>query len=392
MNKTLNANWNYPTAVRVGAGRIAELPQACASLGIHRPLLVTDAGLAAHPMVEGALNQLRTASSAPRLFSQVKSNPTGKNVLDGVEAYRAGKHDGVVALGGGSALDAGKTIAFMSGQDRPLWDFEDKEDWWTRARPEGIAPIVAVPTTAGTGSEVGRASVITHEEAHEKKIIFHPRMLPGVVILDPELTVGLGHDLTAATGIDAFSHCFEAFFAPGFHPLADGIALEGMALVQKYLPQALADGANLEARQQMLAAAAMGATAFQKGLGAVHSLAHAIGALYDTHHGRTIGILLPFVLAFNAPAIAPRISVLSRTLELPGRDAADLIGWLVRFREQIGIPHRLADLGIPVEAADAVGQLAWADPSTGGNPKPITVGDFATLFRAAHAGDLDRSA
>lgn len=389
MTKPPHANWNYPTSVRVGAGRIAELPGACKTLGVRRPLLVTDSGLASHPMIEGALSRLREASCPAGLFSQVKSNPTGQNVSDGVEAYRAGNHDGVIAFGGGSGLDAGKTIAFMSGQDRPVWDFEDREDWWTRARPEGIAPIVAVPTTAGTGSEVGRAAVITNEVSHEKKIIFHPRMLPGVVILDPELTVGLGPELTAATGIDAFSHCFEAFFARGFHPLADGIALQGMSLVQQYLPQALADGGNLVARQQMLAAAAMGATAFQKGLGAVHSLAHAIGALYDTHHGRTIGILLPYVLVFNAPSIASRIAVLARTLELPGRNATDLLDWLVRFRQQIGIPHTLADLGIPLDAAAAVARLAFADPSTGGNPREITVADFATIFRAAREGVRD---
>jgi len=383
------ANWNYPTSIRVGPGRIAELPEACKSLGIHRPLLVTDSGLAKHPMIEAALNHLREASCAPGLFCQVKSNPTGQNVSDGVDAYRAGDHDGVIAFGGGSGLDAGKTIAFMSGQDRPVWDYEDREDWWNRARPEGIAPIVAVPTTAGTGSEVGRAAVITDETSHEKKIIFHPRMLPGIAILDPELTVGLGPELTAATGIDAFSHSFEAFFARGFHPLADGLALVGMSLVQQHLPRALANGGDLGARQQMLAAAAMGAAAFQKGLGAVHSLAHAIGALYDTHHGRTIGILLPYVLVFNASVVPDRITVLARTLDLSGLQAPDLIRWLIGFRAQIGIPHTLADLGIPADGADAVARLAFADPSTGGNPRNITVEDFAGLYRAAHAGNLD---
>jgi alcohol dehydrogenase len=386
------ANWNYPTSIRVGPGRIAELPEACRALGMQRPLLVTDSGLAKHPMIEAALNNLREASCEAGRFSQVKSNPTGQNVSEGVAAYRAGDHDGVIAFGGGSGLDAGKTIAFMSGQDRPVWEYEDREDWWTRARPEGIAPIVAVPTTAGTGSEVGRAAVITDEASHEKKIIFHPRMLPGIAILDPELTVGLGPELTAATGIDAFSHCFEAFFARGYHPLADGIALEGMTLVQRYLPTAVTQGDDLEARQQMLVAAAMGATAFQKGLGAVHSLAHAIGALFDTHHGRTIGILLPYVLAFNGPAIGDRIAVLSRALDLPSRDAAGLLEWLVGFRNRIGIAHTLSDLGIPLDAADAVARLALVDPSTGGNPRDITGQEFSMLYRAAHTGDVDSAA
>src|ERR1039458_1124671 len=274
MTTVLRGNWNYPTTIWAGPGRIAELSVACSRAGIRRPLLVTDEGLIGTPMIKSALAALEDAA----LFGAVRGNTASSHVEAGLRAYRAGGHDGVVAFGGGSALDAGKVVAFMSGQTRPMWDFEDRGAWWTRADPAGIAPVVAVPTTAGTGSEVGRAGVILNEETHQKKIIFHPQMMPRIVILDAELTVGLPRAVTAATGIDAFVHCFEAFCAPGFHPLADGIALEGMRLIRQFLPRACADGQDIEARAQMLAAASMGATAFQKGLGGVHAIADPLGS------------------------------------------------------------------------------------------------------------------
>src|SRR6202142_1644243 len=289
MSMILRGNWNYPTTIWAGPGRITELGKTCASAGIKRPLIVTDEGLVGAPMITSALAALKDAA----VFGAVRGNPALSHVEAGLRAYRAGGHDGVVAFGGGSALDAGKAVAFMSGPTRPLWDFEDVGDWWTRAVPGGIAPVVAVPTTAGTGSEVGRASVILNEETHQKKIIFHPQMMPRIVILDAELTVGLPRAVTAATGIDAFVHCFEAFCAPGFHPLADGVVLEGMLLIATYLPRACANGADIEARAHMLAAAAMGATAFQKGLGAVHAIAHPVGSFYATHHGLTNAVILP---------------------------------------------------------------------------------------------------
>src|ERR1700722_4972084 len=308
----LQGNWNYPTIVKFSPGRVAELPQVLQSVGIKRPLLVTDPGLAKLPMLAAVLRANEAAGLSAAIFSDVKSNPSEQNVADGLAVFRAGKHDGVIAFGGGSALDAGKAIAFMSGQTRPLWDFEDVGDNWTRALPGGIAPVVAVPTTAGTGSEVGRASVILNEETHQKKIIFHPLMMPRIVILDAELTVGLPRTVTAATGIDAFVHCFEAFCAPGFHPLADGVALEGMRLIHRYLPRACADGKDIEARAQMLAAASMGATAFQKGLGGVHAIAHPVGSWFNTHHGLTNAIILPYVITFNRPAIADKTDVIAR--------------------------------------------------------------------------------
>jgi alcohol dehydrogenase class IV len=306
-----NANWNYPTAIRFGVGRIAELPDACRSLGIERPLLVTDPALAEMAMVKEAC-----AATGAGLFSTIHPNPTGADVDAGLKAYREGRHDGVIAFGGGSALDVGKVIAFMSGQSRPLWDFEDREDWWTRADAAGIAPIIAVPTTAGTGSEVGRAGVIHDEEAGLKKIIFHPKMLPAIVILDPALTVGLPPKVTAATGMDALSHCIEAACAPGFHPFADGIAAEGVRLIHGWLVRAVEDGTDLDARGNMLAAAAMGATAFQKGLGATHALSHPIGALRGTHHGLTNAVLMPYVLAFNREAIEERLARLAAYIGL----------------------------------------------------------------------------
>lgn len=384
MSVLLKANWNYPTTIWAGPGRIAELPAACALLGIRRPLLVTDEGLREAPMVRQACALVPGGA----LFARVRGNPVAANIEDGLAAYRSGAHDGVIAFGGGSALDAGKVIAFMSGQTRPLWDFEDVGDWWKRADRRGIAPIIAVPTTAGTGSEVGRAGVVINEVTHQKKIIFHPQMMPGVVISDPELTVGLPPAITAATGIDAFVHCFEAFCAPGFHPLADGVALEGMRLIQTYLPRACEHGTDLEARSRMLAAASMGATAFQKGLGGVHAIAHPVGAHFNTHHGLTNAVLLPYLIVHNRAAIQSQLPVIARTLNLPGEPFAALFDWVLGFRKRLNIPHTLAHIGVPLTNPDTIGHEASLDPSAAGNPLPTDAAGYARIFRSAVKGDL----
>lgn len=392
MTPVLKANWNFPTTVWHGPGRIAELAEALAHAGVSRPLLVTDAGLRDSAMIARALAQLEAAGLAAPLFSDVKGNPTGANVDAGLIAYREHKCDGVVAMGGGSALDVGKCIAFMSGQTRPLWEFEDVGDWWTRADPLGIASIVAIPTTAGTGSEVGRAAVVTDEASREKKIIFHPLMLPAIVISDPELTVGLPPKLTAWTGMDALAHCMEAYCAPGFHPMADGIAVEGMKLIKAFLPRAVEDGGDIEARSRMLAAASMGATAFQKGLGAVHSISHPVGAIYDTHHGLTNGVVLPYVLSYNRSAIGGRMDDLAHALRLPGRGLPAILDWLIGMRSQLYVPNTLADLGVEEGRIDDLAEKAQRDPSTGGNPVPMTVAGFKSLIGAAIRGDLTVSA
>lgn len=391
-NKVLTGNWNYPTRILFGPGRIRELPEACGHLNIKRPLLVTDAGLSNHPITRRALEINRAAGLETAVFADVKPNPTGANVEDGVKAYLAGGHDGVIAFGGGSGIDAAKAIALMVGQKRPLWDFVDEGDNYLRVCEAGMAPVVAAPTTAGTGSEAGRASVILNEETHEKKIIFHPRMLPALVISDPELTLTLPPHITAATGMDTFAHCFEAWCAPGWHPLADGIAIEGMKLVAEYLPRAYNDGADIEARAGMLAAASMGATAFQKGLGAVHALSHPLGALYDKHHGLLNAVILPYVVVRNRSAIAGRLGYLARVLDVPGRnDGAGydvVLQWIVEFRRQLGIPHMLLDIGVPSDRIQDVGRMALADPSAGGNPIPLTAAEYAELFSHALRGDL----
>jgi alcohol dehydrogenase class IV len=375
-----SANWNYPTAIRFGAGRVAELPGACRALGIARPLLVTDPGLAETPMVRSALD-----ASGAGLFCTIHANPVGADVEAGVAAYRQGRRDGVIAFGGGSALDVGKTVALMAGQSRPLWDFEDRADWWTRADAAAIAPVIAVPTTAGTGSEVGRAGVILDEEAGVKKIIFHPKMLPAIVILDPELNVGLPPHVTAATGMDALSHCLEAWCAPGFHPMADGIAAEGVALIARWLTIAVEDGTNLEARGNMLVAAAMGATAFQKGLGGMHALSHPIGALAGTHHGLTNAVLMPYLLAFNRPAIEERIARLAGYAGLePTFDA--FLAWIVELRRRLAIPHTLGALGVGPQDADRLALMAEQDPSAAGNPRPFDAAAAREVLAAAFAG------
>jgi alcohol dehydrogenase class IV len=384
MSTVLRGNWNYPTTVWSGPGRIAELPEACSRAGMQRPLIVTDEGLAQAPMILSALAALEGAA----LFAAVRGNPASSHVEAGLAAYRAGAHDGVVAFGGGSALDAGKVVAFMSGQKRPLWDFEDVGDWWMRADPAGIAPVVAVPTTAGTGSEVGRAGVILNEQTHQKKIIFHPLMMPRIVIADPELTVGLPRGVTAATGIDAFVHCFEAFCAPGFHPLADGIALEGMRLIQQYLPRACENGNDIEARAHMLAAASMGATAFQKGLGGVHAIAHPVGSWFNTHHGLTNAVILPYVMNFNRRAIEQKSAVIARVLNLPGNGFDALLAWVLQLRKDLGIAHSLAEIGVNADTSAVIGREAALDPSAGGNPIPVNAGQFEHIFVAAVKGRL----
>jgi hypothetical protein len=335
------------------------------------------------------IKQALAAVKDSALFGAVRGNPALSHVEAGLGMYRRGGHDGVVAFGGGSALDAGKVVAFMSGQTRPLWDFEDIGDWWTRADPAGIAPVVAVPTTAGTGSEVGRAGVILNEETHQKKIIFHPQMMPRIVISDPELTIGLPPKVTAATGIDAFVHCFEAFCAPGFHPLADGIALEGMRLIHRFLPRAYADGNDIEARAQMLAAASMGATAFQKGLGGVHAIAHPVGSWFNTHHGLTNAVILPYVMIFNRRAIEGKADVIARVLDLPARGFDGFLAWILTMRRELGIPHSLAEIGVSLDKAAIIGREAAIDPSAGGNPIPVDAAQLEHIFRAAVAGRLE---
>ncbi len=379
---SLVGNWSYPTAIKFGPGRIKELPEACVAAGMKRPLLVTDKGLADLPITTATLDIMEAAGLGRGLFSEVDPNPNEKNLEAGVAAYNAGGHDGVIAFGGGSGLDLGKMVAFMCGQTRPVWDFEDIGDWWTRADADAIAPIIAVPTTAGTGSEVGRASVITNSETHAKKIIFHPKVLPTVVICDPELTVGMPQFITAGTGLDAFAHCVEAFSSPHYHPMSQGIALEGMRLVKDYLPRAYADGTDIEARAQMMSAAAMGATAFQKGLGAIHAMSHPIGAVFNTHHGTTNAVCMPAVLDFNAPAIADRFQQAAAYLGIDG-GFDGFRSFVQSFNDMLGIPRTLSELGVSEARVPELVKGAIIDPSCGGNPIELTEDNLTALFNAA---------
>jgi|AntDeeMinimDraft_5_1070356.scaffolds.fasta_scaffold00258_18 alcohol dehydrogenase class IV len=384
----VTANWGFPTDIKVGPGRLSELPEICRELGFQRPLLVTDPGVKDLPMIGETLDALKNAGLPAAMFADIRGNPNGANVDAGVEVFRSGNHDSVIAFGGGSALDAAKAIALMVGQDRPIWDFEDIGDNWKRANADGIAPCVAIPTTAGTGSEVGRASVITNDETHRKMIIFHPRMLPAAVILDPETTVGLPPQITAATGMDALSHCFEAWCAPGFHPMADGIALEGLRLIGTALPRAYDDGGDIEARTHMLAAASMGSTAFQKGLGAVHAISHPVGAIYHTHHGLTNAVMLPYVMRFNHAAIADRMGPVAQALGLLDTSFDAVFNWVLQFRERLGVPHTLADLGVDDNRADEIGRLGEIDPPAAKNPVPVKAADLEGIFRNAVNGRL----
>ena len=373
----------------VGQNRIKDLGNACKNLNIKKPLLVTDQGLARSEIILSALNDLIDEGISVQLYSNVVGNPTGTNVNEGVDHYKKNNCDGVIAFGGGSGLDVGKAIAFMSGQNLPLWDFEDVGDNWTRANSAKIAPIIAVPTTAGTGSETGRASVILNEESGVKKIIFHPKFLPSIVILDPCLTVGLPSKITAATGMDALAHNLEAFCAPGFHPMADGIALEGMRLINKWLLIAVNDGKNLDARMNMLTAASMGSTAFQKGLGAIHSLSHPVNALNNVHHGLSNAIFMPYVLSFNKDVIEEKIIKICEYLELKEISFNGFIDWTLKLRKDLDIPHKLSEV---IEEKDfdinRLSKMALEDPSTGGNPKKLTVEDMKIMYEHSMSGNL----
>ena len=381
---TLTSNWSYPTTIWFGAGRIAELAAACHQAGIKKPLLVTDKGLADLPITQNALAILADAGIEAALFAEVDPNPTEINMEAGLQAYKAGQHDGVIAFGGGSGLDLGKMVAFMAGQTRPVWDFEDIGDWWTRANADVIAPIIAVPTTAGTGSEVGRASVITNAQTAEKKIIFHPKILPTVVICDPQLTVGMPDFITAGTGMDAFAHCLEAFSSPHYHPMSQGIALEGMRLVKENLTAVYENPGDITGRAHMMSAAMMGATAFQKGLGAIHALSHPIGAIYHTHHGTTNAVVMQAVMRFNSSMIENRFADAARYLGIEGGFDGfyDFVGGLV---QQLNIPKNLTDLGL-ADLGDAdlerIVAAALTDPSAGGNPREMTAANTRALLES----------
>lgn len=384
----MQANWNYPTSIRVGEQRLSELGACCAGLNMRNPLLVTDPGLADLPILEQALAACASEGLSCSVFSEVQPNPTGTNVEQGVSAFKDGGHDGVIAFGGGSALDAGKAIALMAGQKISIWDLEDIGDNWTRADTDGIAPVVAVPTTAGTGSEVGRVSVILDEVHQVKRLIFHPDIVPAIVILDPVVTVGLPPLLTAATGMDALSHSLEAWCSPAYHPMAEGIATEGIRLVREYLPTAVTDGTNLEARTQMLVASTLGATAFQRGLGAMHALSHPLGALYNAHHGTLNAVLMPYVLVENRKVIEERITRLARSIGIADPGFPSFLDWVLELRETVKIPATLEALGIDDSQAEKIGTMAEVDPSSGTNPILFSADEYRSIFLKALKGDL----
>ena len=374
-------NWNYPTTMWVGENRINDIALACKNLDINKPLLVTDNGLAKSDIVKNTLSILKEGGIFAALYSNVVGNPTGTNVNEGVDSYKKNNCDGVIAFGGGSGLDVGKAVAFMSGQNLPIWDFEDVGDNWTKANSDKIAPIIAVPTTAGTGSETGRASVILNQETGVKNIIFHPKFLPSIVILDPVLTVGLPSKMTAATGMDALAHNLEAYCAPGYHPMAEGIALEGMRLINKWLLEAVNNGSNIEARMNMLTAASMGSTAFQKGLGAIHALSHPIGAVHNTHHGTTNAICMPAVLQLNAPAIKSRFDLAANYLEIKG-GFDGFCSFVQNLNDHLEIPRKLSEIGVINPNIPELTSMALLDPSCNGNPITLTKENTTALFEA----------
>ena len=380
-----NMNWNYPTPIWFGINRIKEAQIACDNLKIKNPLIVTDPGILQTSIISKVINSL---SNETKVYSDVQGNPTGENVINGVDFFNKGNHDGVIAVGGGSGMDVGKGIAFMAGQSRPIWDFEDIGDYWTRANSNKIYPVIAIPTTAGTGSETGRAGVFTNEKTHEKKIIFHPKMMPGIVILDPDLTIELPPSLTAFTGMDVLAHCLEAYSSNFFHPLSQGIALEGISIVKKYLVRAFKNGKDIEARSNMLCGSSMGSTAFQKGLGAIHSLSHPVGAIYNSHHGLTNAVFMPYVLERNREAIEEKINAVARYLDLENSTFDGFMKWILDLRKELKIPHTLKELINDNSRLEEMSKMALNDPSTGGNPISLTQNDFLDLYKNSYDGKL----
>ena len=382
---TQNINWNYPTPIWFGPGRIRDIQKACDDLNILNPLIVTDPGILKTDIIIKLNNNLKTTA---KIYSKVQGNPTGKNVKDGVDFFNNFQNDGVIAVGGGSGMDTGKGIAFMAKQTKPIWDFEDIGDYWTRANSDVIFPIIAVPTTAGTGSETGRAGVFTNEKTKVKKIIFHPKMLPSTVILDPELTIPLPSNLTAYTGMDALAHCLEAYCSNLFHPLSQGIALEGISIIKKYLQKSFSNGDDIEARGNMLAASSMGSIAFQKGLGAIHSLSHPVGALYNTHHGLTNAVFMPYVLKKNRNAIEDKLIALSRYIELSNQSFDGFITWILNLRESLQIPHTLKELIHEDTKLEEMSAMALVDPTAGSNPIELNQKDYLKLYKDSFEGVL----
>ena len=384
----MKLNWNYPTTVWVGENRIEDLTIACINLEIKNPLFVTDKDLINLPFIEQIISEVKKKFKELKIFSNFSGNPVGENVDEGVNEFKKNDCDGVVVIGGGSALDVGKSIAFMSGQNRPIWDFEDVGDYWKRANDKSIAPIIAIPTTAGTGSETGRASAIINKKTGIKKIIFHPKILPSIVILDPKLTLELSPRLTAATGMDALAHNLEAFCAPNYHPMAEGIALEGMKLIKRSLVVAFKDGRNIEARQNLLSASSMGSTAFQKGLGAIHSLSHPINAQYNIHHGLSNAIFMPYVLTFNKASIEKKIISICDYLGLD-KKFSSFLEWILELRKELAIPHKLSDvMDCSKINLDELSLMAYEDPSTSGNPRKIDKDDLKMMYEHSITGDL----
>jgi len=384
-----NYNWNYPTSIWGGKDRIKDLPKACNSLNIEKPLIVTDSQFVKSKVISKILSILKLNNFQYEVFSEVVGNPTGLNVTNGVNFFKQKKCDGVIAVGGGSSLDVGKAVAFMVGQSLNLWEFEDVDDNWTKANLDTISTIIAVPTTAGTGSETGRASVILNEKTGVKKIIFHPKFLPSVVILDPVLTIGLPPSITATTGMDALAHNLEAYCAPGFHPMADGIALEGMRLINENLIEAVNNGSNIEARMNMLIAASMGSTAFQKGLGAIHSLSHPINAVNNIHHGLSNAVFMPYVLVFNKEKIEKKISKICKYLELRDKSFSGFLNWILDLRLKLNIPHKLSEIISEKDFdIDKLSKMALDDPSTLGNPKKLDIEDMKTMYKNSMSGNL----
>ena len=376
-------DWTFPVPIAYGPGRLAELGKHCAAAGAFNPLIVTDRGSKNLPFIKHAQSHISNEGLTSAVFADISPNPRGEEISIGKDAFNTGKHDAVIAIGGGSAMDGGKSICLTASNNISLWDFE-----WEKPAPvfdtnHSFPVLITIPTTAGTGAETESTAMVTHSEKAMKFCVCHPRLKPTLALLDPELTVTLPPSLTAWTGVDAMTHAIEAFLVPGFHPLCDAMALEGLSLITKFLPLVMQEPGNVSARGGMLVGSCLAGIAFAKGLGFVHAISHMIGAEYDTQHGLTNAIVLPTVLRFNLPNQHHKIKRMAETMQMSEHTDIAFISQIESILDELNIPKSLAEIDVPISCANRVAEKALLDSAAATNPRHADVDEMRQLIETA---------
>ena len=383
MDYTQPQDWSFPVPIAYGPGRLKEIAGFCRDAGMSRPLVVTDRGSAALPFLADLMRLLSEGGLHAALYSEISPNPRDDEIAGGRAMFRDGGHDGIIAIGGGSGMDGGKAIALTATNDIDLWAFEFEQTPPDMSAHAPFPPLITIPTTAGTGAETESTAMITDTAKGMKWCIWHAELKPALALLDPEITLGLPPHLTAWTGADALVHAIEAYCVPGFHPLCDGVALEGLRLVARWLPVAVAEPGNLQARGAMLAGSCLAGVAFLKGLGMVHAVSHMVGAEYDTQHGLTNAVLLPSVLRFNAGHIEDKVTPMAQAMGLTETGFDAVHAHICALLDDIGIPKTLADIGVSEDCAARIAAKALQDSAAGTNPRPASAAEVEALVLEA---------